>query len=75
MIALLDNEEYFVSGDDNINDFLIAYADYIGLDMKIFKILANSNEMTTNELVSYINRYCNRNEEIIEIYEVGKKIY
>ena len=37
MIALLDNEEYFISGDDNIKDFLIAYADYIGLDIKIFK--------------------------------------
>jgi hypothetical protein len=43
--------------------------------MKIFTILANSNEMSVEELVAYINNRCYGSEEIVEIYEVGKKAY
>lgn len=75
MIALLGNYEYFMDGNDNIRDFLISYANYIGLDMKIFNILANSGEMSHKELVEYINRFCNANDAIEEIYEIGKKFY
>lgn len=77
MIALLNNGQYFIDGCENINEFLIAYAEYIGaIDTKVFKILADSNKMSTEELVKYIN--CNIHswdDEIDEIYEVGKKIY
>ena len=75
MIALLGNYEYFIDGNSNIRDFLISYANYIGLDMKVFNILANSGEMSHKELVEYINRFCNANETINEIYEIGKKFY
>lgn len=76
MIALLNNEyDYFIDEHDNIRDFLISYANYIGLDMKVFNILANSGEMSHNELVDYINAHCYPNEVINEIYEIGKKLY
>lgn len=75
MIALIDNESYFIDGQENVRDFLISYANYIGLDMKIFRILANSGEMATKDLVEYINRYCCSYETITEIYEIGKKLY
>ena len=73
MIALLNYGTYFVDGQENVKDFLISYANYIGLDMKIFTILADSDEMSTKDLVEYLNRYCGTNEEILEIYEIGKK--
>lgn len=76
MIALLnDGFTYFIDNQKNIRDFLISYANYIGLDIKIFSILANSGEMTVNELVEYINRFCGIGEGINEIYEIGKKVY
>lgn len=75
MIALLDCDTYFYDDKTNVRDFLISYANYIGLNMKIFNILANSGEMSTKELVEYINRYCYSNEAINEIYEIGKKLY
>ena len=76
MIALLDSGFYYIDGQENVKDFLISYANYIGLNMKIFKILANSEEMSVKELVEYINNYCYSGEDAIsEIYEVGKKLY
>ena len=77
MIALLNSGYYFIGGHENINDFLIAYAKYIGnIDMKVFEILANSNEMSTEELIKYINDNCySSEEEITDIYELSKKIY
>lgn len=76
MIALLSNGEYIINGCDNINDFLIEYVSYLGcMDTKVFKILVHSNEMTVNELVEYINRHCYPDEDIVEIYELGKKFY
>lgn len=76
MIALIKNDSYFIDGSDNIDDFLIAYAEYIGLtDMKAFKILVNSKEMSTKELTEYINNRSSWDDEIVEIYEIGKKFY
>ena len=76
MIALLNHEyDYYISGEDNIKDFLISYANYIGLDMKVFNILVSSGEMSDRELVEYINKHCYTSEEIVEIYEIGKKLY
>ena len=77
MIALLNSHSYFCSGEDNVKDFLIAYAEYIGsIDTKVFKILANSGEMTVKELIEYINNHCySYDEKIQEIYELGKKFY
>lgn len=77
MIALLGNGTYFIDACDNINEFLIAYAKYNGgIDMKVFQILANSNEMSTKELVKYINDHTySYDEEITEIYKVTEKIY
>lgn len=77
MIALLNSNFYFCSGEDNVKDFLIAYVEYIGgIDTKVFKILANSGEMTVKELIEYINNRCyNYDEKIQEIYELGKKFY
>lgn len=76
MIALLNNEyDYYISGEDNIRDFLISYANYIGLDMKVFGILVSSGEMSDKELVNYINAHCYPNEVINEIYEIGKKLF
>ena len=77
MIALLNSDFYFCSGEDNIKDFLIAYSEYIGsIDIKVFRILANSEEMSTEELIDYINNHChNYDEKIQEIYELGKKFY
>lgn len=77
MIALLNNGQYFIDGCDNVCDFLIAYAEYIGgIDMKVFKILSNSSQMSTEELVKYINdNSYSYEDEITEIYEVGKKVY
>lgn len=75
MIALLDDSFYFYDDKSNIRDFLISYAKYIGLDMKVFSILANSEEMSHKELVEYINRYCYNGEQINEIYEIGNKLY
>ncbi len=76
MIALLNNEyDYYISGENNIGDFLISYANYIGLNMKVFNILVSSGEMSDGELVDYINAHCHPNEVINEIYEIGKKFY
>ena len=75
MIALLGDDSHFYDDKNNIRDFLISYANYIGIDMKVFSILANSEEMSHKELVEYINRYCYHGEEINEIYEIGKKLY
>lgn len=77
MVALLRNNEYFIGGHKNINEFLTAYAEHIGaVDMKVFRVLANSNEMSTKELVEYINNQSySWEDEIAEIYEIGKKIY
>lgn len=78
MIALLNGGRHFISDyADNINDFLIDYASYIGAcDMKVFKILVNSNEMSTEELIEYINENAYSHEdEIVEIYELGATIF
>lgn len=77
MIALLNYGGYFIGSYENINEFLIAYAKHIGnIDTKVFEILANSNEMPTEELIKYINDNCySIEEEITDIYEIGKKIY
>ena len=77
MIALLNNGQYFIDGCESIKEFLISYVEYIGaVDKKVFTILANSNEMSTEELIEYINRSVySYDDKIIEIYEVGKKIY
>jgi hypothetical protein len=75
MIALLVDDRYFYDDKTNIRDFLISYAKFIGFDMKIFTILANSGEMSAKDLVEYINNRCYGSEEIVEIYEIGKKIY
>ena len=77
MIALLNSGEYFMEGCEDINEFLFNYAEYVGGgDLRVLKILINSNAMSTSELVDYINKYfCSYNETINEIYEAGKKIY
>ncbi len=75
MIALLVDDRYFYDDKTNIRDFLVSYVNYIGLDKKVFTILANSGEMSVKELVEYINNRCYASEEIIEIYEIGKKFY
>ena len=78
IIALLKDGHYFISEyADNINDFLIDYASYIGaLDMRIFKILVNSNEMSTKELTEYVNANVYSIEDtIVEIYELGTNIF
>lgn len=77
MIALLNNNGYFIDGCENINEFLIAYVEYIGsVDKKVFKILADSNKMSTEELIKYINdNTYSYEDKIAEIYEIGKKIY
>lgn len=75
MIALLVDDRYFYDDQTNARDFLISYAKFIGFDIKIFTILANSGEMSVKELVEYINNRCYANEEIVEIYEIGKKVY
>lgn len=77
MIALLNSGCYFIDGCENINEFLIAYVEYIGsIDKKVFKILADSNKMSTEELIEYINdNTYSYDDKISEIYEVGKKIY
>ena len=77
MIALLKNEQYFVIGTDNICEFLLEYVKYIGgIDTKIFEILIDSNKMSIKELVEYINNNTYSWEEnIVEIYKIGEKIY
>ena len=77
MIALMNNGQYFIDGCNNVNDFLIAYAGYIGsIDIRVFEILVNSNQMSTEELVKYINDNAySWKEEITDIYELSKKIY
>lgn len=75
MIALLNNYEYYFCDCDSIKEFLISYANYICIDTKIFNILVDSGKMSIKELVEYINRFCGSNEEIIEIYEIGVKLY
>ena len=77
MVALLNDNFYFYSGEDDVKEFLIAYAEYIGnIDMKVFKILVSSEEMTVKELVDYINNHCyDYGDKIQEIYELGKKFY
>ena len=78
MIALLDSG-YYVANDyvDNINDFLVNYVSHIGaIDMKIFRILVNSNEMSTEELIEYINNnVLSYEDRILEVYELGNQIY
>lgn len=76
MIAILSSG-YFIDTYEKVEDFLIAYASYIGgIDTKAFTILANSNEMTIEELIKYINDHCyNYDDKIVEIYELNKKIY
>lgn len=75
MIALLDDYTYFYDDTTNVRDFLISYANYVGVDMKIFNILANSGEMSCEELINYINRFCHTSDTINEIYEIGRKLY
>ena len=77
MIALLNcvDDSYYISGTENIEEFLLEYADYIGINLKVFEILVRSGEMSTRELVEYINRNCYPNEVINEIYEIGRKIF
>lgn len=77
MIALLNNNYYFISGCESVGEFLIAYVEYTGnIDKKVFKILVDSNEMSTKELIEYINNNVySYDDKILEIYEVGKKIY
>lgn len=77
MIALLNSNGYFIDGCENINEFLIAYVEYIGsIDKRVFKILADSNKMSTEELIEYINdNVYSYEDKIVEIYEIGKKIY
>lgn len=76
MIALLKSGSYYIDGQENVKDFLISYARHIGFDMKVFGILANSGEMSVQELVEYINNHrCAGDDGIDEIYEIGKKHY
>jgi hypothetical protein len=76
MIALLSSGSYFIDSQENVKDFLISYAKYIGFDMKVFGILANSGEMSVQELIEYINNHCWSGDDAIdEIYEIGKKHY
>lgn len=76
MIALLNSGSYYIDGQENVKDFLISYARHIGFDMKVFGILANSGEMSVQELVEYINNHCwSGDDGIDEIYELGKKFY
>ena len=77
MIALLKNGGHFVLWTESICDFLIAYVEYIGsIDKKVFKILTDSNKMSTEELIEYINdNTYSYDDKIEEIYEIGKKIY
>lgn len=77
MIALLKTGEHFVLWTESICDFLIAYVEYIGsIDKKVFKILTDSNKMSTEELVEYINNNTySYDSKIEEIYEIGKKLY
>ena len=78
MIALL-NSGYYVANDyvGNINDFLVNYISHIGaIDMKIFRILVSSNEMSTEELIEYINdNVLSYEDKILEIYKLGNQIY
>lgn len=76
MIALINGDKYFINQEiNNIKDFLIDYVADIGLDVKIFTILVNSNELTTEELIKYINDNCGYEEEIYEIFEIKNKVY
>ena len=78
MIALLNSGHYFISDyAENINDLLIDYASYIGaVNMRVFKILVNSNEMSTEELIKYINEDAYSYEDkIISIYKLGEIIF
>ena len=75
MIALLADDKYYYDDQDDIRVFLISYAQYISCHTKAFEILANSEEMSIKELVEYLNNHCYSDEEIIEIYEIGKKLY
>ena len=78
MIALL-NSGCYAANDyvDNINDFLVNYASHIGaIDMKVFRILVSSNEMSTEELIEYINdNVYSYEDKIVEIYKLGDQIY
>ena len=77
MIALLKGGSHFIIYTESICDFLIAYVEYIGsLDKRVFKILADSNKMSTEELIEYINdNVYSYDDKIEEIYEIGKRIY
>lgn len=76
MIAIIGEDKIYINQEvDNVKDFLISYAEYIYIDTKIFKILVKSNELTTSELVDYINDNCGYEENIQEIFEIKNKIY
>lgn len=75
MIALLEDDRYYYDDQDDIRVFLISYAQYISCHTKIFDILARSEEMSIKELVEYINNHCYAGESIIEIYEIGEKLF
>lgn len=76
MIALLSSGSYFIDSQENVKDFLISYAKHIGVNVKVFGILANSEEMSVKELVEYINSDTwSAEDEICEIYGIGKKFY
>ena len=77
MIALLNSGHYFIDGCESVNELLVSYVEYIGvIDKKVFKILVDSDEMSTKELVKYINDNAySYDDKIAEIYEVGKKLY
>ena len=76
MIALLNGDKHYMCCCKDIKDFLVAYAIHIGgIDTKVFEILVNSNQMSTEELIKYINdNVYSWEDEITEIYEVGEKI-
>ena len=76
MVALLSYGAYYVSGCEDIKNFLIEYVKYIdSMDTRVFEILAESNKMTEEELIEYVNNHCCSDEKIEEIYELGKKMY
>lgn len=78
MIALLKGGEYYLyyPFPNDIKGFLMEYTEYIGLDTRIFRILASSNEMEIKELIDYINKNCyDWEQEIVSIHELGNQVY
>ena len=77
MVALLKDGGHFILLTESVCEFLIAYVEYVGsIDTKVFRILANSNKMSTEELIEYINdNTYSYSDKIEEIYEIGKRIY